>query len=207
MLSLLLTALLTSQPVTAQEDQFKVSFGVQGGLDLTEMNFTGGMLNPNNRAGFFVGPSLKFKMPIVGLGLDLSVLYDQRNLGVAGENIHQRSILLPLNMRCGVDFFGAFRVFLSAGPQVTFNIGDDTFTWNETESYKNTFQMRKSTFSVNLGGGVCVGPIEAAIYYNINCGRTGDVTWDYVKSQLEQQTLRSAKAETNAWRIALGYYF
>lgn len=194
-------------PLRAQSDQLKVSVGVQGGLDLTEMTFGGQMLGSNNRAGFFVGPSLKFKMPIVGLGIDFSALYDQRNLNVDGEHIHQRSIVLPLNMRCGVDFAELFKVFLSAGPQVTFNLGDKNFTWNDTGTYHDTFQLRKSTFSINLGGGVVIGHIEAAIYYNINCGRTGDVSWSVIKDQLSEQTLRSARAETNAWRIAIGYYF
>ena len=201
---LLLTA---AQPLRAQSDQFKVSIGLQGGLDLTEMTFGGQMLSSNNRAGFFVGPTVKFKMPVTGLGIDFSALYDQRNLNVDGEHIHQRSIVLPLNMRCGVSFVDLFQVFLSAGPQVTFNVGDDTFSWNDTGTYHDTFQLRKSTFSINLGGGVNVGRIEAAIYYNINCGRTGDVNWGVIKDQLSQQTVRSARAETNAWRIAVAYYF
>lgn len=194
-------------PLRAQSSQLKVSLGVQGGLDLTEMTFGSKMLSSNNRAGFFVGPSLRFKMPIVGLGIDFSALYDQRNLNVDGEHIHQRSIVLPLNMRCGIDFSDLFKVFLSAGPQVAFNLGNKTFTWNDTGTYHDTFQLRKSTFSVNLGGGLVIGHIEAAVYYNINCGRTGDVSWGVVKDQLSQQTLRSARAETNAWRIALSYYF
>ena len=62
---------LVTLSATAQNDQLKIQLGVKGGVQVTEMSFSGDVLKNNNRAGFFVGPVLKFKTPVVGLGVDV----------------------------------------------------------------------------------------------------------------------------------------
>ena len=66
-------ALLTTVPAQAQ-----VKFGLKGGVNVTNMSFSSDVLDATNRAGFFIGPTVKFTLPIVGLGVDASALYDQR---------------------------------------------------------------------------------------------------------------------------------
>ena len=100
-------ALLTTVPAQAQ-----VKFGLKGGVNVTNMSFSSDVLDATNRAGFFIGPTVKFTLPIVGLGVDVSALYDQREgkakissdkAEVESDNtIKQQQVVIPINLRYGV---------------------------------------------------------------------------------------------------------
>ena len=53
-------ALLTTVPAQAQ-----VKFGLKGGVNVTNMSFSSEVLDATNRAGFFIGPTVKFTLPKV----------------------------------------------------------------------------------------------------------------------------------------------
>ena len=73
----LFAALMTAVPAKAE-----VKFGLKGGLNLTSMSLDANAISKSNQAGFFIGPTVKFTLPIVGLGFDASALYDQRKAEV-----------------------------------------------------------------------------------------------------------------------------
>ena len=75
----------------------QVKFGLKGGLNITDMSFSSDVFDVSNRTGFFIGPTLKFKVPILGFGIDASALYDQREAKVKanGKNIKQQAINIP----------------------------------------------------------------------------------------------------------------
>ena len=54
-----------------------VKFGVKGGLNLTKMDMDHG-LDTKNRTGFFFGPTMIIDLPLTGLDIDASALYDYR---------------------------------------------------------------------------------------------------------------------------------
>ena len=108
-----------------------VRFGFKGGLELTQMEFSSDALRDANRAGFYIGPQVKFKLPVVGLGIDVSALYSRRSLKVEGEELRQESLLLPAHVRYGAAIGELVGVFLCAGPQLSFNLGDDILYQNE----------------------------------------------------------------------------
>ena len=70
----------------------QVRFGVKGGFQLASMQFNSDDLRSSNRVGFFIGPSLKIGLPLTGLNVDASLLYDQRDLRVQGETFRQQSL-------------------------------------------------------------------------------------------------------------------
>ena len=71
-----LVVLLATMTVAAQA---QVKFGVKGGLNLTSMKLSKDVVDKSNQAGFFIGPTINFILPVVGLGIDASALYDQRS--------------------------------------------------------------------------------------------------------------------------------
>jgi hypothetical protein len=193
---------------TAQNDQLKTQFGVKGGVQVSEMSFTSDVLKRSNRAGFFLGPVVKFKTPIVGFGVDVAALYDQRDLKVDGHVIKQKSIIVPANARLGADVFSMLGLFISAGPQFCFNLGDDIFHWTSEENIDKQFTLQNTTLSLNLGVGVTVGRhIEGALYYNMPLGKTGDFTWNDLSQQLHEESWSHAKSTVDAWRISITYFF
>lgn len=165
-----------------------MKLGVKGGLNVSKMSVSSDVLDADNRAGWFIGPTLKLTVPIVGLSFDVSALYDQKSTKVSDDNngsktIKQQAIDIPVNVRYGVGLGDAANIFFFAGPQFAFNVGDMEFKWNSTSSYENTFQLRKSTLSVNVGAGVTLlSHLQLTANYNIACGKTGDATvWNTVE--------------------------
>ena len=66
-LMLLFAAVALSLPSQAQ-----VKFGLKGGLNLTSMSFNKSSAENaiKNKAGFFIGPTVKIGLPVTGLSLD-----------------------------------------------------------------------------------------------------------------------------------------
>lgn len=198
-------------PASAQ-----VKFGVKGGLNVSKMSVSSDVLDADNRAGWFIGPTVKFTVPIVGLSFDVSALYDQKSSKVSdsdegSKTIKQQAIDIPINLRYGLGLGDAANIFLFAGPQFAFNVGDKNFSWKSpssvTSSAENVFQLKKSTISVNVGAGFTVlTHLQVTANYNIACGRTGDAT---VWNTLEQTVTSpiSKKGRSNTWQIGIAYFF
>ena len=194
-LVVLVAATLVTIPAQAQ---FK--FGLKGGLNLTDMSFSVDDVDVSNRAGFFIGPTAKFTLPIVGLGLDASVLYDQREATLKGtdDTIKQQAINIPINLRYDIGLGSLAAVYLAAGPQFGFNIGDKHQTLVEDVS---EWKLNDSNFSVNVGLGVMLlGHLQVGANYNIVCGKTGEVT---VIDGVEE----AFRGRSNTWQISAAYYF
>lgn len=175
------------------------AFGLRGGANLTNMSFNTNPLTKENQTGFFVGPTFKLSVPIIGLAADISALYDQRGGKIDEIDITQKSLVIPLNLRYDFSLMSTLGVFLKAGPQIAFNVGDKEFKWNETNSY----EMSKSTFSVNVGfGAMVLDHLEISANYNIACGNTGDGVWKNIQGAAENFTHKN-----NSWQLGLAYYF
>ena len=122
---LVAVATMVAVPASAQ-----VQFGLKGGLNVTNMSLNDDILKTENRAGFFIGPTVKFTLPIVGLGVDASALYDQREADVkdpetsTDEKIKQQAINIPINLRYGIGLGETASIYFAAGPQFGFNVGD-----------------------------------------------------------------------------------
>lgn len=192
-------ALLTAAPSQAQ-----VKFGLKGGLNVTDMSLSKEVVDPSNKTGFFVGPTVKFTLPIVGLGIDASALYDQRDAKLKGEdgseNVSLRSINIPINVRYTFGMSSLAAIYLAAGPQFGYNIGDKNIFSDEDG---NGFSLKKSNFSVNVGAGITLmSKFEIGATYNIACGKTGELNLiDAAGKQLSEST------RMNSWQVSAAYYF
>lgn len=171
------------------------------------------VLDASNRAGFFIGPSVKFTLPVVGLGIDASALYDQREAKLKGEvsgyeadlntEVKQQAINIPVNLRYTFGLGDIAGVYLAAGPQFGFNVGDKNFDMLKAANYK----LKSTNFSVNVGAGVTlINHLEIGFNYNIACGKTGEVTGKSVATETIKNLLDS-EGKSNAWQISAAYYF
>ena len=184
----------------AMPSQAQTKFGIQAGVNLTNISdfsfsHSGVETAIKNKAGFFVGPTVKFTLPIVGLGIDASALYDQREGKIEsnGESkaLKSQSIQIPINVRYGFGLGSLAEIFAFAGPQFGFNIGSKTKELvDDVAQWTLVMAMNHLQLSVN---------------YNIALGKTGEVD---VKSgaQSAWDTV-IGKAKANSWQIALAYYF
>ena len=71
--------------LAATSAQAQIKFGLKGGLNVTDMSLSRKVFDADNQAGFFIGPTVKFTLPVMGLGIDAAALYDQRQAKVKGE--------------------------------------------------------------------------------------------------------------------------
>lgn len=193
----------------ATNAQAQIKFGLKGGVNVTSMSFNRDVLDASNRTGFFIGPTVKFTLPIVGLGIDASALYDQREAKLKVDNVESdpiktQSINVPINVRYGFGLGSMASIFLFAGPQFGFNVGDKNQTIFKDAA---EWRLNSSNFSVNVGAGVMLlSHLQVSANYNIACGKTGDVTLSSVAGDAFKD-LTSSKGRANAWQIALAYYF
>lgn len=202
--TLVLSALM-ALPLSAQ-----VKFGLKGGLNVTDMSLSSEVFDASNRTGFFIGPTLKVSLPLTGLAIDGSLLYDFRSAKVDNElnetkTIKQQQLAIPINLRYGVGLGSVASVFLFAGPQVGFNVGETDFNWKDTSNYS----LKKSNFSVNVGMGVSLlTHLQLTANYNIACGKTADVTLVKAASDaLGQVAGTQSRSRNNSWQVGLAYFF
>lgn len=197
-LIVLVAATCFAMPASAQ-----LKFGVKGGLNITDMSLSSDVFETSNRTGFFIGPTVKFTLPIVGLGIDASALYDQRESELTNADnkvtkIKQQAINIPINLRYDIGLGSLAAVYLAAGPQFGFNVGDKNQTlFDDVADWK----LNSSNFSVNVGAGVMLlSHLQVGANYNIVCGKTGKITYlDGVESVF--------RGRSNSWQISMAYYF
>ena len=183
----------------------QVKFGVKGGYNITHMSVSEDVLHAENRNGFFIGPTLKCELPL-GLGFDLSALYDQREAKI-GElepvTLTQKMVTIPANVRLTFGSRSALGLFVYAGPQIGFSLNDDEKVYDQVRTWK----YKESNFSVNLGAGLLLlDCLQVSVNYNVVCGKTADVTWVSARDKVEDE-LESKTARANAWQLSATIYF
>ncbi|WP_315565931.1 porin family protein [Hoylesella pleuritidis] len=191
-----------SVPVQAQ-----VQFGVKGGLNVGSMSLNNDLLKASNRTGYYFGPTVKFTLPVVGIGIDAAALYDQRETKLSNDKlketssfektVKQQQIVVPINLRYNIGLSKMAALLFYAGPQFGFNVGDK----NESIDGKRIdWHFKNSNLSINAGAGVMLlNHLQVSVNYNIACGKTGEATVD--------NTIDAIKARNHAWQVGAAYYF
>ena len=197
---LTLVVLLATITVAAQA---QVKFGVKGGLNLTSMKLDKSAVDKSNQAGFFIGPTVNFTLPVVGLGIDASALYDQRSAKVLDETLKQQSIQIPINVRYGFGLGNTASVYIFAGPQFGFAIGDKV---TELANDAADWRLKDSNLSANVGLGLMLlNHLQISANYNIALGTTGEVDVNNAINTAWNTAIGKAKA--NAWQLSVAYFF
>lgn len=194
-----LTVLAVAMMVTVQAQGLK--FGVKGGLNITQMSVSKDVVKSDNQTGFYFGPTVKLSLPL-GFGVDIAALYDQRSAKVDGnvpagisagdEKITQKSLNIPVNARYNIGLGGAAGIYLAAGPQFGFPVGDKVYNTKAGE-----YRLRDANLSINLGAGVyLLKRLEVGFTYNLAAGKSG-----------EFKNVGDIDTHNNAWQIGAAVYF
>ncbi len=195
-LFVVITTLCVSVPSQAQ-----IKFGLKGGLNTNEMSFNRDFINTSTSMGFFIGPTVKFNVPIINIGFDLSAMYDQREVqieDVRGGNLRQKAIVVPINVRYDFGLADIIGIFIAVGPQFGFNVGNKDFSLRDAREWN----LKSANTSFNVGAGVMLlNHIQVGANYNIACGRSGDY---YDRNDYPNEYVR---AHWNTWQVSLAYYF
>ena len=204
MKKILLLGLVAFMALFSTNANAQVTFGVKGGLNVSSMKLNSELFSASNKTGFFIGPTAKFNLPIVGVGMDASLLYDQREVKIIGHRFDgasklvQSQIVLPINFRYSAGLGSFANVFGFAGPQFGFNVGDKSKTIIQDVA---DWKFSNSNFSINFGVGATVlKHLQVTASYNVACGKTGELT-------LEQGVQNVVKGRNSSWQVGASYFF
>lgn len=184
----------------------QVRLGVKGGYNYTNWEFGKLDLKGDDKNGFFIGPTLKISLPAitpgVGLGVNVSGLYDQRKVKVGEADpveIKTKMVAVPVNMQ--IDFLrgSSLELFIYVGPEFDFSLDKDQHILDAARTWK----FKDSAFSINAGAGVLLLKcLQLSVNYNMVCGATAEVTMEGVTNDM-----KSFKTRANAGQLALTVYF
>ncbi|HPX98888.1 MAG TPA: porin family protein [Bacteroidaceae bacterium] len=167
-------AIFICMPASAQ-----LTWGIRGGLNLVNNKITDvtqeSLLKKDSYTGFFFGPMTEFQIPIIGIGVDASLLYSQKGLELAkGEEIKNQALSVPVSLKYTFGLGNFLGIFAHAGPQFDYKLGNLESSFDDIESVK--YELKQSTWSFNLGAGVkLIKHIQAAVNYNIPLTKEGNI--------------------------------
>ena len=198
-----------------QSAQAQFSWGVKGGLNLQKADFDDAMSNlkTDNFTGFFIGPMAEFTIPIIGLGVDGSLLYSQTGMSFTGddgmdETLKSHSIEIPINLKYSIGLGKLASVYAAAGPQFAFALSQDK--WKDDLTNYTSKPFKKSQLSLNLGVGVkLLGHLQAGATYNIPLGDTAEFDGFVITDVNDQYEAVSSAigAKNKTWKIHVAYIF
>lgn len=212
----MVAALVVSVSASAQ-----LHFGLKAGTGLTHVKLEKETLtDANNRLGWFAGVMVECTLPVSGLGLDASVLYNNKEIELETERGKERETLkyvdVPVNLKFSFGLGSTAAVFLTTGPQFSFNVGSKNLFSNlnlsatngQIQDIKRNFELKKSEFSWNVGAGVkLVKHIQIAYNYNIAIGNTADMNVDLSTVSGIVDDAAKGKLKNNTHQISVALMF
>lgn len=198
-ISILLVLLAVVSTTTAQA-QFR--FGVKGGITINELKWDKDIVSKDNRAGFTAGVMVEAGLPVVGLGLDASVLYAHRqdDLYFEDDNLQvtklKRDYLdIPINIKYKLQIPVLCKIitpFVTTGPDFALMLGDTD---------KIDFKARKWNTSWNVGFGAELFR-KVQIHANYGIGLTK--AFEYIGQNVDSKPI---KGKDKLWTITAAYLF
>lgn len=193
--------LLSSTPADAQ-----IKFGIKAGANFNSLKFNQDLFNDDNRAGFNGGVMLEFTMPIIGVGMDASVMYVHRSgedftdYDEAGNEISTSTsrdyIDIPLNLKYKLSLPGIgslVKPFVTTGPSFAFLVSKK----NINEFIKN----KSCDIAWNFGFGIeLFSHVQVAASYGL--GLTN--TLEYVGIGNNNETI---EGKNRYWTVTAAYLF
>lgn len=134
----------------APSAQAQFRFGPKVGLNVNKLHFNGSTIDSDNRAGFTAGLMAEFTAPIIGVGMDASVMYVRRSARWAqAQQIDKRDYIeIPLNLKWKMNIpviNAVARPYLTTGPSFAFLTSRKSF---------QEFRNKKTDVAWNFGFGV-----------------------------------------------------
>ena len=196
--------------------QLKV--GLTAGLNISQLHVSESDFDSyvdQIRPGFFVGPTAIYTLPGIGLGFDVSALYDMRGARSKDndkcETIYCYSFQLPVNVRYGIDFGDMVHAFVFTGPQFGVSVGEKErlIISGHSKSTGHALERRwaseSSLFSWNFGvGGVILEKVQVRVSYNLALKKSGEIRQ---VDTVDGTSIVLTEGKAHACQVSLSYLF
>ncbi|MBO5054069.1 MAG: PorT family protein [Muribaculaceae bacterium] len=168
--------------------EFKI--GPRVGLTVNSLKFSDDLWSSDNRAGFTGGLQVEFTAPVIGIGMDASVMYVRRDSKFYQEdangetsytNLSKDWIEIPLNLKWKINIIGIGKIikpYIFTGPSFAFLTSSKAISeaW-ESKKFDVSWNFGFGAELINhlqIGASYGIGMTKAAKHLGISNG--GDVT-------------------------------
>ena len=194
----LVAALFLAVPANAQ---FK--FGPKVGMNISTLSLSGNLsdnFKANNISSFTGGLMAEFMVPVIGIGVDASLMYTRKGSELKditsgiSENKHVDYVEIPINLKYkfSLPVVGSIlSPFVYAGPSFAFRVGDN---------FKDQSKEKSFDTAINVGLGLeLFNHLQIAGQYGWGLGSAMEVKNDLPDSVM--------KGKSRAWTITAAYLF
>ena len=155
--------------------------GFKGGTSITNLDnrYEGDV------TGWYIGPTIEFTLPILGIGIDATALYHKVDYSQKDTTEESQSIEIPIRLKYSFGVGHTIGGYIAVGPQFTYLFNDD---------YVNDFAT-----SLNTAVGIKLFKhLHAEMGYLFPMGRT-----------IEQLMIGASpkKVKRKGWQLSLAYFF
>lgn len=190
--------------LSASQASAVIRFGFKAGVALNSLKYSGvEVMDKSNRAGFTGGIMGEFTVPVVGIGVDASLLYAHRSFGSEeqiseGTNVCKSDYIdIPVNLKYKLNIpviNNIVRPFLTTGPSFSFLLGK--------RQVSEIFKREAVDVSWNVGFGVeLIKHIQVAASYGFGINKAFSV--------MVPEAGGTAKIEgkNRCWTVTAAYLF
>lgn len=192
-------AVVTACVAIALPASAQLSFGVKAGAKINSLSFDSKAFDSENRAGFTGGLMAEFTVPVIGVGVDASVMYVHSTTKATVNELVDESksyIEVPINLKwkIGVPVVGKIVTpYIFTGPSFSFLAGKDEIS--------AALKQKKVDMAWNLGVGVQLfSKVQVGASYGWGLNNTletlgSDGNWTDIKGK------------KNCWTVTAAYLF
>lgn len=194
----LVAAMFLAIPANAQ---FK--FGPKVGMNISTLSLGGDLsktFKSENISSFTGGLMAEFTVPIIGIGLDASVMYTRKGstlkevtTGISKDQ-HADYVEIPINLKYkfSLPVVGSVLApFVYAGPSFGFKVGDN---------FEDQYKDKSFETAINVGIGVeLFNHLQVSGQYGWGLGKAMEIDNNYLNTALN--------GKSRAWTITAAYLF
>ncbi len=184
-------------PASAQ-----LAFGIKAGLNVDDMSYSSDVVEKiyDDHVGWNVGVMAEFSLPILGLGVDASVLYANRKVDYADKNLSYIDIPINLKWKINVPVVAKIvKPYIATGPSFSFLANKDAI--------KAAWESQSVDVDWNLGIGVeLFSHLQIGASYGWGLTNTIKKVEGYTGTDFGDG-LVNIDGKSNCWTVSAAYLF
>lgn len=192
-----LTVMIAAIPASAQ-----FRWGVRAGIVANKFSFSEKTFDSSNRVGFTGGVMAEFKLPVIGIGFDASLMYVHRTISVEEPTVSAKGrytgdyLTLPIHVKynLGLPVVGNFfSPYVFTGPSFSYLVSKDTTKFG--------INSRKGDIAWDFGLGFeIVKHLQISAAYELGCSRAAGLVYSGANGYKKN-------VRNNGWMVTAGYVF
>ena len=178
--------------------QFK--FGPRVGINVNSLHFNEETLKSDNRTGFNAGVEAEFTVPVIGIGLDASLMYVRRTQEMTGSTNstkHCDYFEIPINVKWKMNIPVVAKVvkpYLFTGPSFAF--------LTSAKAISNAYKYKSVDTSWNFGLGLeFFSHLQVSAYYGFGLNNS------IIKIPGITTDAKPIDGKTHCWTVTAAWLF